>query len=244
MKKNRYYHLSYCSVCQNRTSNLQNGIICNLTNKQADFNDNCPNYNLDNKQLEKVKNDIAFKIDNNLCNNSSSLDPNSEDGWKFYPLTQSSFSKYKTKQDTIGLKIGKKKFYQYLFLGFSIFFFLWIIIGALRSEDKIDFKEQLLAVCILVLPFLLLGIKQLRDNKVYFETLEKMMILNNHTIAWNDIITVGYSQHLIGTGDGMKSTNMVIGTKSRGLIFTNIDNINISSQEIADLIFLNQNNNT
>ncbi|MDG1477126.1 MAG: hypothetical protein P8Q14_08270 [Vicingaceae bacterium] len=242
MKKNRYYHLSYCSVCTNRTSNLQNGIICNLTNKQADFTDICPNYILDTKKIEKVNSDISFKIENNLCNGSSNLNPNLEDGWKFYPLKQSSSSKYKSMKDTHGLKIGNNKLLTYILLGVSTFPFIWFIKAIINNEiEAKNFKEIAITFSILTVLPLLFGLKELFNKKIYFETSDKLMKLNEHIIAWNDILIVGYSQHLLNTGNS--GTNLVLGTKSKGLIFTKIDNVNINRQEIADIIFLNQNNN-
>jgi hypothetical protein len=240
MKKNRYYHLSYCSVCKNRTFNLQNGIICKLTNEQANFSDYCLDYTLDNEKIKQIKNDISSKIESDFCNNS--LISTFGNVGKYKELTPSKTSKYNSKKNTHGLKLGKNKFLAPMFILFAVSFLVMIIKGAIDNEKIANFQNAGLAILILCVPFLWFGVKQLLDNKIYIETSDKLLMLNGYIIAWNDILVVGFSE--LHTGKGPSSINMVIGTKTRGLIVTNIDNIQISHQEIADIIFLNQNTNT
>ncbi len=40
----RDQHLQYCKVCINRRFDAQQGILCNLTGKIADFESSCPNF--------------------------------------------------------------------------------------------------------------------------------------------------------------------------------------------------------
>ncbi len=43
----REEHLSFCKKCTNRKFDTNQGIICRLTDKKADFTDECPSFNLD-----------------------------------------------------------------------------------------------------------------------------------------------------------------------------------------------------
>jgi hypothetical protein len=232
MKKNRYYHLSYCSVCTNRTSNLQNGIICNLTNKQADFSDSCPNYILDKEKKEKITQDISIELKKKFDSNILTKVIGNNEQYK--ELKLSSSPKFRSKKDTHGLKIGASKLSTFIIIGGSLFFLIMLI-----SNKNVDtFKGLGLAILIFCIASFLYGIKLLFDKKIYLTTSDKLMKLNKYSIAWNDVLTLGLSHR--HTGKGHQSRKMVIGTKSRGLIISNIDNIDISAQEIADLIFLNQ----
>jgi hypothetical protein len=54
----REERLEYCKVCTNRSFDPKHGIICGLTNKVADFDCECPEYNPDNDAIassERVK---------------------------------------------------------------------------------------------------------------------------------------------------------------------------------------------
>ena len=48
----RNEQLVFCKKCTNRKMDLKEGIICNLTGRQADFKENCPDYNLDTTIVE------------------------------------------------------------------------------------------------------------------------------------------------------------------------------------------------
>jgi len=55
----REQHLVFCKKCSNRKMDMQKGIICSLTEKQADFTEKCPDFKLD----EKIKNDTLKNIE-------------------------------------------------------------------------------------------------------------------------------------------------------------------------------------
>jgi uncharacterized RDD family membrane protein YckC len=50
----RNERLAYCKVCQNRKFDFKEGIICKLTDKQADFEVSCNNYLLDQNARENI----------------------------------------------------------------------------------------------------------------------------------------------------------------------------------------------
>jgi hypothetical protein len=55
----REEQLKFCSVCKHRKMDMQQGMLCELTNAKADFDSTCPNYDEDAK--EKAKNERIEK---------------------------------------------------------------------------------------------------------------------------------------------------------------------------------------
>lgn len=49
----REEQLRFCSVCNHRKMDMQQGLLCELTNAKADFDGNCPNYDEDVTKKEK-----------------------------------------------------------------------------------------------------------------------------------------------------------------------------------------------
>lgn len=47
--------LKFCKVCKNKRMNVQKGIVCGLTGEKPDFNELCPNYEEDAKEVKKEK---------------------------------------------------------------------------------------------------------------------------------------------------------------------------------------------
>ena len=69
----RKEHLTYCKVCENRTFSGKEGIICKITNAQANFESTCDDYSGDEKTINNFNqrhnfnnriNDITFGLDN------------------------------------------------------------------------------------------------------------------------------------------------------------------------------------
>jgi hypothetical protein len=45
--------LQFCSICQNRKMNRNIGMVCSLTQKKPHFDDNCPDFLKDEKELQR-----------------------------------------------------------------------------------------------------------------------------------------------------------------------------------------------
>ena len=45
--------LAFCSICTKRKMNRQIGLICSLTDQKPDFEDNCIDFNKDEKEAER-----------------------------------------------------------------------------------------------------------------------------------------------------------------------------------------------
>ncbi len=51
---NRKNQLEFCKKCLNQKFDLHQGIICNLTNQKADFEENCENFTVDESKVQEV----------------------------------------------------------------------------------------------------------------------------------------------------------------------------------------------
>lgn len=61
----REEHLKFCTVCTNRTFNTKYGVVCRLTHEVAAFENSCPDYIEDEKEVriegQKVATEISEK---------------------------------------------------------------------------------------------------------------------------------------------------------------------------------------
>ncbi|MEX1001761.1 MAG: hypothetical protein WDZ35_06565 [Crocinitomicaceae bacterium] len=46
--KTREEQLKSCKICRKRRFLMEKGLVCSLTNEWADFDDNCPEFEIDN----------------------------------------------------------------------------------------------------------------------------------------------------------------------------------------------------
>lgn len=58
---NREYHLKFCKACYNKKFDMNQGIICGLTNQIADFDDTCTSY----KENAELKKELEIEIVSN-----------------------------------------------------------------------------------------------------------------------------------------------------------------------------------
>lgn len=70
-KDYRSYQLTFCSVCKLRAFNSNKGIICSLTNDISQFEKECPDYDFDSIELERIKKSIKEKIKKNYNTNKT-----------------------------------------------------------------------------------------------------------------------------------------------------------------------------
>jgi len=66
---NREYHLTFCKICKNQQMDLSQGLICGLTGKVADFEDECPFYE---KDADLSREQEARNVQNVLSDNMAS----------------------------------------------------------------------------------------------------------------------------------------------------------------------------
>lgn len=65
----REEHLRFCKICKNKKFDMKQGIICNLTNLPADFEENCNSYIEDSELKQKLE---SNKLENEILNKTAS----------------------------------------------------------------------------------------------------------------------------------------------------------------------------
>ncbi len=55
----REEHLKFCKNCTKQQFDTRNGIVCSITNKIADFENECPNY--EKEEIKTVKKELNYK---------------------------------------------------------------------------------------------------------------------------------------------------------------------------------------
>ncbi len=50
----RKEHLKFCSICHNRKMNFEQGLLCQLTDKKADFEGDCADFKKDNEEEDRL----------------------------------------------------------------------------------------------------------------------------------------------------------------------------------------------
>ena len=45
--------LKFCTICTNRKVDFSTGLVCGLTDKKPDFEDSCPSFSKDEKEMER-----------------------------------------------------------------------------------------------------------------------------------------------------------------------------------------------
>ena len=50
----RNEHLKFCSICENRKLNFQQGLLCQLTNEKANFEGECAHFKKDDEEEERL----------------------------------------------------------------------------------------------------------------------------------------------------------------------------------------------
>ncbi|WP_445747293.1 hypothetical protein [Polaribacter sp.] len=69
----REQHLKFCRTCVNRRLDLRVGLLCNLTGKMADFENECASFQVDESVVEKIDNTEAV-VHEDVLNNLSERD--------------------------------------------------------------------------------------------------------------------------------------------------------------------------
>jgi uncharacterized RDD family membrane protein YckC len=65
----REEQLRFCKICKNQKFDMKQGIICNLTNQPADFEETCSSYIEDSELKQKME---STKIENEILNKTAS----------------------------------------------------------------------------------------------------------------------------------------------------------------------------
>lgn len=184
---NRNQHLSYCSVCKNRKYTLKHGFICGLTDKIADFEENCKDFELDR---EKKKEDLEKLIDR-----IKEKYPKENGGFQFLVCKPIKSDKLVVKTENIALKSSKDKKNLLLIMGcVLIYFFIQFIYELIYKEKNIAIVVIVIILLSLVLAAIYI-IKNYSSNKIKL-TINNSGITNskNEYFRWNEILYIHFTQ--------------------------------------------------
>ena len=236
----RKYHLSFCSVCKNKEMNLKEGIICGLTNKKADFSENCENYLEDRElaleRIEKVKLKIFEKYPKkNIVGNILSSD---------YYESSSEINAQEYKQ--VNSKTFKHDPTHYKFLLYFVVVGA-IIIAFLKFNGVIsllDTKSEMYNLGFVLLFSILLYyvgfIKKFENNNIKidntginFKKSKYGIKYENQSVKWNEILEFG-----IVTKPNKNYTmhSIVFGTKTFEILEMDVSSSEITPEQYVGII--------
>jgi hypothetical protein len=217
---------------------LKSGIICSLTNKIADFKDNCPSYDFDTLEFQNYKKQFRDEINDKYT---------TKDIEKLIGVTSfekpefSRFSKYNSIEKAQNLVFKYNGFYGTI----GIITILLTIVGLILTSNNdvfnltgeniilIIFMLVLLTICVLIL--------------IRFSTKKKLKITinangieyHNNNLSWNSIFDFGILQI---NNNNTDASIILIGTLTKGNLKIDLTEFNVNSEEFYNIIELNTKN--
>lgn len=228
----RKFHLSFCKICKNRKLNLDNGLICGLTGKLADFENICSDYEHDQVELEDLKNRFEKRMQEEYPK-SGLKGILAEIEYK--KASKVLFKKFSRPERTYGFEIRKDNKYDKSMIGI-----LWAVILVLVwGNFKNDFAWDLSSMNVLAMLVLFIGSFYF-IYKGYFHkypTLikihEKGIDNRGEFIFWKDILDYGLVN---GKGDRSHEKYVILGTISSGVVKIDLYNTNISQLQFIEIL--------
>lgn len=168
MKSNNYrnYHLSFCSICINRKFNFSKGLVCNITDKIANFDKVCENYSCDEKEKEKLEKKLKTEIEANFpepINNNLNL----LFGVPFYKDSEEYNSEFKTLKKNI--VYSTDFFSQYIIIGI---FILASIFNLFRKNiDDFSFNVSIIFIIVMISYTVYISFKEKKQLKLILKEL-------------------------------------------------------------------------
>ena len=78
----RKEQLEICSLCKNKKMDMQQGMLCGLTNAKADFEYTCPNYDDDVEESDDIEEELMLYEEDSDDEEDSFDDDDSENKFK------------------------------------------------------------------------------------------------------------------------------------------------------------------
>ena len=217
----REEHLDSCKICVNRKFTFEQGIICNLTGRIADFELECKNYKVDQVEL---KNHIPSAY-------QKYIDKHAQFDREFEPVGNEGLIKYNSIKD-IPAKILVKD--NVLYSGVAVLFMSFVLVGAITDFDK-EFKGEE------TFGYLILTVFALWLLKIVYDTATgkyDFIILSNGIrgrkkilIEWRDIEFILLAAY-------PKRHFLVVGQKNGNSVSFDITGKNVSRKKISHICYL------
>jgi hypothetical protein len=233
MKNPTKYRESYCQICKNRARSSDYNVICGLTNEVPIFEDNCKKYDLDQITYDRKVKEIKDEISNTYDRSTLLKKVLSNSSYKEYNFIDD--SKYKNLNQTKELKLFKNHFLYVSFLTISLFVLFTLPI---MYKPNVDDKNKMIILYISLFLLSLYSIFVLifKEKKLFLETNEKSIIIENKEIFWNSIISTG----ILTVSDESTQEFILLGTLDDGIIKVNCYDF-IYARDIIKIIHLNVN---
>ncbi len=228
----RKFHLSFCRTCKNRRLNLKNGIICGLTEKIADFENNCSDYEHDQVELENLKNGFEKRMQKEYPKSGlkgilSEIE--------FKRVSKVPFKKFSLPEKAYGFEIKKDNKYDISMIGGIWFVILLLVWGNFKNDLAWDLSSMnVVGMLVLFMGsfyFVYKGFFYRYPTLIKIH--EKGIDNQGDFIYWSDILDYGLVN---GKGDSSNEEFVVIGTIMSGIIKIDLSRTNISQLQFIEIL--------
>ena len=232
VSEQRKFHLSFCKICSNRKPNFESGLICGLTNKVATFEDYCPDYTCDLKEVQNLQNRFDKYI----------KDEYPKSGLKgalteieFNRVPKALHKKFPSRESTHGFKIKKDNKYDISMIGII---WILIVISGIGNYYN-DFPWDLSSYNVIGIIVLFVG-SFYYVYKGYFHTYPTLITIQQRGIDnrgefihWSDILDYGMVN---GKGDRSEEKAILLWTISSGEIKIKVSGLNITQLQFIEIL--------
>jgi hypothetical protein len=225
MKSENYrnYHLSFCSICINRKFNFDKGFVCNITNEIANFEKDCVNYCCDEKEKEKLEENLKIEIETNFPEQINS-NLNLLFGVPFYKDSEQFNSEFKTSKKNI--VYSTEYFSQYVVIGIFILASTFNLFR--KNIDDFSFNASIVFIIVMISYAVYISLKEKKTIEIDTEGI----IINKIKIYWNEIYRFG-----IKTIPGKHTEyKLIIFTITRGNKTISLNEYNVGKDKIIQIM--------
>ncbi|BAO77266.1 hypothetical protein [Winogradskyella sp. PG-2] len=237
---NREYHLTFCKVCNNRKKDFNKGLICSLTNDIADFSEHCPTFDLDSSELEQIRVKVQSQIDDKYAANGVEKVLGLNDGIFTRP-TRSRNPKYKSAEKTHNLTFKNNVAYDKAVLVLMLFAVGYIFFVNYNDIVNSNLDDGVLlgfGVFLIIIPIFIYR-AFFMEHKIKMRVTKTAIEYDGKRLNWNEIIDLGI---LKAKSSRVNEHKIIVGTINKGIQEINLTSLNVSPEELADIIILNTKN--
>ena len=233
----RQYHLSFCKVCQNRKYNLKYGLVCSNTNQIADFDESCSSFKLDEPELKKLKSSFQSKIEDEYAMN---MVESIFSDYSYDKPNELKITNYKSAEETHNLKFRQDNIYD-KYLSFMTFIF-GIVLLALNFNAILKSTIEngtIIGICAIFSIAIFMFYRGFyHEYKTSISINKEGIDYKEGKLFWNNILDFGIVRTI---GGSFNQNKIIIGTITKGIVEINLETLNVTPEELIEIIQLNKN---